>query len=57
MTNDLPHPLNAPQSNSFAAALSRLLATTAAFRMEALHHAPSASACSPRRAQHTPSHR
>lgn len=34
MTNALPLSLNAPQSNSFAAALSRLLATTAALWMD-----------------------
>jgi hypothetical protein len=34
MTNALPLPQNAPQPNSFAAALSRLLATTAALWMD-----------------------
>lgn len=34
MSNALPIPQNAPQPNSFAATLSRLLATTAALWMD-----------------------
>ena len=41
MTNALPVPQNTPQPNSLAAALSRLLATTAALWMDS--NTPSAA--------------